>query len=145
MIHILLDRWDGNHNHRMMFCGGKRHPHRQRVTRYNSLKKRNGLFRRLQGKLFSSQSKLQTYATTQLNRIQTAKSCCNRHKGTLTITCAKNQGIHQFVFKVSSIHGKSPQNDKQKAQTKLSLHSVSATKTKRESVSLENQNGTEHC
>ena len=43
------------------------------------------------------------------------------------------------------MHGKSPQNDKQKAQMKLSFHNVSATKTKRESVSLENQNVTELC
>jgi len=46
------------------------------------------------------------------------------------------QGILQFVSKACSMHGKSPQNDKQKAQTKLSFHNVSATKTKRELVSL---------
>ena len=37
------------------------------------------------------------------------------------------------------MHGKSPQNDKQKAQTKLSFHDVSATNTKRDLVSLENK------
>ena len=101
---------------------------------------------RLQETLLSSKTQLQMYATlNSVKQNRNNKRCFHQYKGTLTWTCDNKQGILQVVFKACSMHGQSPQNDKQKAQTKLSFHNVSATKTKRESVSLENQNVTELC
>ena len=59
---------------------------------------------------------------------------------------ANVQGVLHSVFQACSLHGKSSQNDKQKAQTKLSVHDVSERKKKEtKSVSLENQNVIEPC
>ena len=99
---------------------------------------------RLQEKRFSSKTQLQMYATSQLNRIQTTNAVFINTKEHSPERTATSKGFSMLFSRRAPCTVRCPQNDKQKAQTKLSFHDVSAAKT-RESVNLENQNVTELC